>query len=130
MAWFEIGAGPDLNLSSWYRWDHLLYRTMGELFASKNIDVSSTIELFTDRVIRKLLELIAVRTQWILIQFTQDLDVLRDHLGLDQMALLGHSWGSGLGLLYAQAYPETLVPSHLGGSGTTQYRNEGMLSCE
>ena len=60
-------------------------------------------------------------------KFTQDLDALRAHLGLDQMALLGHSWGSGLGLLYAQAYPDHLSHLILVGSGTTQFRNEGIV---
>jgi pimeloyl-ACP methyl ester carboxylesterase len=39
-----------------------------------------------------------------------DLDAVVDHLrgrlGQDRVALVGHSWGSALGLLYAQARPE------------------------
>lgn len=37
--------------------------------------------------------------------FVEDLEALRDHLQLEKMALLGHSWGSALGLLYAQRHP-------------------------
>jgi proline iminopeptidase len=36
----------------------------------------------------------------------EDLDALRAHLGLDRMALLGHSWGGMLAARYAAAHPE------------------------
>ena len=105
MAWFEIGTGPTL-VCLHGSWDHLLYRPMGELFAQKYRCV-----LYDQRGSgqSKLLE--SGRDAMDIKKFTQDLDALRDHLRLDQMALLGHSWGSGLGLLYAQAYPDRL--SHL-----------------
>jgi len=35
-----------------------------------------------------------------------DLDAIRRHFGLSQMALLGHSWGAQLALQYALDYPE------------------------
>lgn len=35
-----------------------------------------------------------------------DLDRLRQHFGLDQLALLGHSWGCILALEYATRYPD------------------------
>ena len=105
MAWFEIGTGPTL-VCLHGSWDHLLYRPMGELFAQKYRCV-----LYDQRGSgqSKLLE--SGEDVMDIKKFIQDLDALRDHLGLDQMALLGHSWGSGLGLLYAQAYPDRL--SHL-----------------
>ena len=105
MAWFEIGTGPTL-VCLHGSWDHLLYRPMGELFAQKYRCV-----LYDQRGSgqSKLLE--TGKDAMDIKKFTLDLDALRDHLGLDQMALLGHSWGSGLGLLYAQAYPDCL--SHL-----------------
>ena len=105
MAWFEIGTGPTL-VCLHGSWDHLLYRPMGELFAQKYRCI-----LYDQRGSgqSKLLE--SGEDAMDIKKFTQDLDVLRDYLGLDQMALLGHSWGSGLGLLYAQAYPDRL--SHL-----------------
>src|SRR5256884_1471376 len=34
-----------------------------------------------------------------------DLEALRDHWGLDRVALLGYSWGGLLALLYALAHP-------------------------
>ena len=105
MAWFETGNGSTL-VCLHGSVDHLLYRPMGELFANKYRCVmydqrgsgESTVPDFTD-------ETMDVRN------FVEDLEVLRDHLQLEEMALLGHSWGSGLGLLYAQRYPEKL--SHL-----------------
>ena len=105
MAWFETGNGSTL-VCLHGSLDHLLYRPMGELFANKYRCVmydqrgsgESTVPDFTD-------ETMDVRN------FVEDLEVLRDHLQLEEMALLGHSWGSGLGLLYAQRYPEKL--SHL-----------------
>lgn len=36
----------------------------------------------------------------------RDLEALRIHFGLERMALVGNSWGSGLALLYAVAHPD------------------------
>lgn len=36
----------------------------------------------------------------------QDMEHLREHLGVDKWILLGGSWGSALSLAYAEAYPE------------------------
>jgi proline iminopeptidase len=41
----------------------------------------------------------------------EDLDALRAHLGLDSVALLGHSWGGVLAMEYAIRHPERT--SHL-----------------
>jgi len=38
-------------------------------------------------------------------RFVADLDAVRAGLGLDRMAVLGHSWGASLGLAYALAHP-------------------------
>lgn len=35
-----------------------------------------------------------------------DMEALRDHLGIDRWLVFGGSWGSTLGLAYAQRYPE------------------------
>lgn len=35
-----------------------------------------------------------------------DIELLREHLGIDQWMVFGGSWGSTLGLLYGQAHPE------------------------
>ena len=120
MAWFEIGTGPTL-VCLHGSWDHLLYRPMGELFAQKYRCI-----LYDQRGSgqSKLLE--SDEDAMDIKKFTQDLDALRDHLGLDQMALLGHSWGSGLGLLYAQEYPEHLSHLILVGPGPL---NSEMSSC-
>src|SRR5256886_7553011 len=39
-----------------------------------------------------------------------DLEALRDHWGLDRLALLGYSWGGLLALLYALAHPARIDP--------------------
>jgi proline iminopeptidase len=36
----------------------------------------------------------------------EDLDALRQHLGLDQLLLAGHSWGGMLAMAYAAAHPD------------------------
>jgi proline iminopeptidase len=38
-----------------------------------------------------------------------DLDLLRRHLGLESMAVLGHSWGGLLAMEYASRHPERLT---------------------
>ena len=43
--------------------------------------------------------------------YVGDLDAVRRHLGLDRVAVLGHSWGGHLALHYALRHPERL--SHL-----------------
>ena len=105
MAWFEVGTGPTL-VCLHGSWDHLLYRPMGELFAQKYRCI-----LYDQRGSSQSKLLESSENAMDIEKFTQDLDALRDHLGLDPMALLGHSWGSGLELLYPQAYPDRL--SHL-----------------
>jgi proline iminopeptidase len=42
-------------------------------------------------------------------RFVADLDAARQHLGLDRMALLGHSWGAQLALRYALDHPERVT---------------------
>jgi proline iminopeptidase len=44
-------------------------------------------------------------------RLAEDLEALRDHLGLDRMDLLGHSAGANVALAYAAAHPQRL--SHL-----------------
>lgn len=39
-------------------------------------------------------------------RFVEELEALRDHLGFQEMYLLGHSWGSMLGVLYTLKYPK------------------------
>lgn len=36
----------------------------------------------------------------------RDLEALREHFGLEQMVLIGESWGAGLAALYAMEHPE------------------------
>jgi proline iminopeptidase len=42
-------------------------------------------------------------------RFVADLDAVRQHIGADQVALLGHSWGAFLALRYALDHPERVT---------------------
>lgn len=39
-------------------------------------------------------------------RYVDDLEAVRRHLGLEELTLLGHSWGSGVAALYAIQHPE------------------------
>ena len=39
-------------------------------------------------------------------RYVEDLEAIRKHLGLEQLTLLGHSWGAAPAALYAMQYPE------------------------
>ena len=120
MAWFEIGVGPTL-VCLHGSWDHLLYRPMGELFAQKYRCV-----LYDQRGSGRSKLLESGEDAMDIKKFTQDLDALRDHLGLDKMALLGHSWGSGWDYSIPKIIPTACHTSSCG-SRTTQLRNEGLF---
>lgn len=51
-----------------------------------------------------------------------DIELLREHLGVDQWVLLGLSWGTTLGLAYAQAYPARVAGAVFGLVTTTSRR--------
>lgn len=38
--------------------------------------------------------------------FGEDLEAVRDHFGLEQLTLLGHSWGAAVAAIYAEQHPE------------------------
>ena len=38
--------------------------------------------------------------------YVNDVEVLREHLGVERVTLIGHAWGGFLALLYAQRYPD------------------------
>jgi proline iminopeptidase len=111
MAWFEIGEGPTV-ICLHGSYDHLLYRPMGELLARKYRCVlydqrgsgESTLTDLNDEAMD-------------IANFTRDLDALRRHLKLDKVAILGHSWGCALGLLYAQEFPDRVSRLILIGPG-------------
>jgi proline iminopeptidase len=39
-------------------------------------------------------------------RFADDLDAVRQHLGLERVTLVGHSWGAGIAALYAMRHPD------------------------
>jgi len=62
---------------------------------------------------------LATNTTWYLVE---DLEVLREHLGIDRWLVLGGSWGSTLALAYAETYPERVTELVLRGIFTLQRR--------
>ena len=51
-----------------------------------------------------------------------DCERLREHLGIDRWMVWGGSWGSTLGLAYAQAHPDRVTELILVNVGTTTHR--------
>ena len=56
-------------------------------------------------------------TTWHLVA---DLERLREHLGIDRWLVAGGSWGTTLGLAYAQAHPDRVTALVLGGVALTR----------
>ena len=46
-------------------------------------------------------------------RYVEDLEAIRKHLGLEQLTLLGHSWGVVPATLYAMQYPRARAPHDL-----------------
>ena len=63
-----------------------------------------------------------------LAKYAQDLDAVRQALGIDQVILFGHSWGGILAQSYAARYPEHVASIILMGSGPPTW--EKMLECQ
>ena len=49
-------------------------------------------------------------------ELLQDLERIREHLGIDQWMVFGGSWGATLGLLYAQSHPSRVLALVLRGT--------------
>lgn len=54
-----------------------------------------------------------------------DIETLRQHFGVEKWAVQGHSWGSTLGVAYAEAHPERVAGLIV--SGIFYMENAGML---
>lgn len=63
-----------------------------------------------------------------LVKYTQDLEAIRQAIGVDQVTLFGHSWGGILAQSYATLYPEHVAAIILMGSGPPTW--EEMLQCQ
>jgi len=63
-----------------------------------------------------------------LAKYAEDLDAVRQVLGVDQVILFGHSWGGILAQRYATLYPEHVASIILMGSGPPTW--EKMLQCQ
>jgi proline iminopeptidase len=57
-----------------------------------------------------------------------DVELLREHLGIDQWTLLGLSWGTTLGLAYAQVHPKRVTSAVFGLVTTTSRRNVAWIT--
>ncbi|MEC7839209.1 MAG: alpha/beta fold hydrolase [Chlamydiota bacterium] len=57
-------------------------------------------------------------------QFVDDLEILRQSLGIDKFVLLGHSWGGFLGMKYAMKYQDHLSGLILLNSVAADYRGQ------
>lgn len=55
-------------------------------------------------------------------QLIADLERLRTHLGIDRWLVVGVSWGSTLGLAYAEAHPERVLAAAFGAITNTSTR--------
>jgi proline iminopeptidase len=60
----------------------------------------------------------------------EDLDALRSHLGLESMALLGHSWGGVLSMEYAIRHPERVSHLILLSTSPASYADNTLLHSE
>ncbi len=63
-----------------------------------------------------------------LAKYAEDLDAVRQAIGVDQVILFGHSWGGILAQRYATLYPEHVASIILMGSGPPTW--EKMLQCQ
>lgn len=59
-------------------------------------------------------------------RYVEDLEAIRKHLGLEQLTLLGHSWGAAPAALYAMQYPERVRRMIL--VGTIPAERSGLVS--
>lgn len=59
-------------------------------------------------------------------RYVEDLEAIRKHLGLEQLTLLGHSWGAAPAALYAMQFPERVRRMIL--VGTIPPERSGLVS--
>lgn len=112
MAWCEIGHGPTVVVLHG-SYDSVLYRPLGEMLAGQGLRCVLYDQRGTER------SPLAEQTDATLNieRYLEDLDALRVELGLEKLAILGHSWGATLAVLYAGVWPgrvERLVLANMG----------------
>ncbi len=56
-------------------------------------------------------------------ELLQDIERIREHLGIDQWLVFGGSWGATLGLLYAQSHPSRVLGMILRGTFLARQRD-------
>jgi proline iminopeptidase len=58
----------------------------------------------------------------------RDMEMIREHVGVEKWAVAGFSWGSTLGLAYAEAHPERVIGVLLGLVGLTTDREVAWIT--
>jgi len=109
LAWYEVGEGPTIVLVNGGPGDdHSYLRPVAGVLATRFhcvlYDQRGTGLSHLDRLDEQTLN---VDRQ------VDDLEALRMALGLERLALVGHSWGANLALLYGAVYPERLARAAL-----------------
>jgi proline iminopeptidase len=108
-----LHGGPGSGCAPWQRrlFDPNAYRIV--LFDQRNCGRS------TPHASEPNIDLSLNTTQ----HLTADLELLREHLGIERWLVSGGSWGSALGLAYAEQHPERVTEMLLWGV-TTERRKE------
>jgi proline iminopeptidase len=58
----------------------------------------------------------------------RDMEMIREHVGIDRWAVYGLSWGTTLGLAYAEAHPDRVIGVMLGLVGLTTKREVAWIT--
>ena len=58
----------------------------------------------------------------------RDMEMLRERVGIDRWAVYGLSWGTTLGLAYAEAHPDRVIGVMLGLVGLTTKREVSWIT--
>jgi proline iminopeptidase len=113
LAYYEAGDGPAvIFLSGGPGDDHQYLRPLAEPLT----DICRCTLLDQRGVGKSILHRKDAETVQ-LARFLDDLEQVRLHLGLEQLTLVGHSWGATYGLLYAAAFPHRVERLALVGLG-------------
>jgi len=113
IAWYDAGSGPTLVLLHGGPGDdHRYLRPLADLLTARfRCVLPDQRGSGNSRLDRADAETLHVE------RFVADVETLREHLGLDRLALAGHSWGANLALLYATRHPDRIAKLALLGLG-------------
>ena len=115
-VYFQGGPGGGFNRRIPYMFDLQTYRVL--LFDQRGCGQSRPLANEADA------DLSANTTHHLI----SDIELLREHLGVDQWTLLGLSWGTTLGLAYAQMHPTRVASAVFGLVTTTSQREVAWIT--